>query len=74
MGALGRFVRSLVPGNDRELAATQYAGRESASDEAARKRRERHRKNAGRAAAKGEQWQTRDRAQDGRGTWYRPAR
>ncbi|MFE7072689.1 hypothetical protein ACFU96_21665 [Streptomyces sp. NPDC057620] len=29
-------------GNDRELAATQYAGRESATDRAARLRRERH--------------------------------
>lgn len=42
--AARNFGRSLKPGNDRELAATQYAGRESASDAAARKRRERHRK------------------------------
>lgn len=37
------FARSLLPGNDHELAATQYAGRESATDRAARKRRENHR-------------------------------
>ncbi|NUR04232.1 MAG: hypothetical protein HOY79_49350 [Streptomyces sp.] len=36
------FVASLKPGNDHELAATQYAGRESASDRAARIRREKH--------------------------------
>lgn len=35
----------LAPGNDRELAATQYAGRESATDRAARRRREDHHKN-----------------------------
>lgn len=43
MGRLGNFVRSLTPGNDHQLAATQYAGRESASEKAARKRREGHR-------------------------------
>ncbi|MBP5931843.1 hypothetical protein F3K39_28325 [Streptomyces sp. LBUM 1479] len=37
------FARSLIPGNDHQLAATQYAGRESATDRAARKRREGHR-------------------------------
>jgi hypothetical protein len=33
----------LRPGNDRQLAATQYAGRESATESAARTRREKHR-------------------------------
>lgn len=33
----------LAGGNDHQLAATQYAGRESASDQAARRRREKHR-------------------------------
>ncbi|NNN36071.1 hypothetical protein HLK59_38070 [Streptomyces sp. S3(2020)] len=33
------FLRSLLPGDDRELAVRQYAGRESATDEAARKQR-----------------------------------
>ncbi|MGW2951569.1 hypothetical protein [Streptomyces eurythermus] len=42
MGAK-EFLESLRPGNDRKLAATQYAGRTSASDTAAAKRRERHR-------------------------------
>lgn len=37
------FARSLMPGNDHQLAATQYAGRESATDRAARVRAEQHR-------------------------------
>jgi hypothetical protein len=37
------FARSLMPGNDHQLAAEQYAGRESATDRAARVRAERHR-------------------------------
>lgn len=37
------FLSWLVGGNDRQLAATQYEGRESASGRAARLRRERHR-------------------------------
>ncbi|MFE7236110.1 hypothetical protein ACFVAF_36960 [Streptomyces sp. NPDC057596] len=62
MGAFGNFLRSLTPGNDRELAATQYAGRESASGRAARKRREGHRRTGvNRAAQQGEQWERRDR-------------
>ncbi|MEU2426926.1 hypothetical protein ABZ619_38940 [Streptomyces sp. NPDC007851] len=43
MGAFGNLIRSLTPGNDRELAATQYRGQESASAEASRLRAERHR-------------------------------
>jgi hypothetical protein len=42
MGAR-EFFRSLKPGNDQELAAEQYAGQESASERAARIRREQHR-------------------------------
>lgn len=38
MGAR-EFLRSLLPGHDHRLAVALYAGRESASDEAARKRR-----------------------------------
>jgi hypothetical protein len=61
-------------GNDRQLAATKYAGRESASDSAARGRRTSHRNSgANRAARKGQAWEDRDRKQDKRGTWYRPA-
>ena len=37
------FARSLMPGNDHELAATRYADRESATDQAASLRREQHR-------------------------------
>ncbi|MGW2938604.1 hypothetical protein ACWDA7_44135 [Streptomyces sp. NPDC001156] len=48
--------------NDHERAATQYAGRESASDRAARKRRENHRrKGVQRAARAGEHWEEQDR-------------
>lgn len=57
MSALGRFVRSLIPGNDHQLAARDYADRESASDEAARKRRERHRRSITKAAKKGSAWE-----------------
>ncbi|SFY52075.1 hypothetical protein [Streptomyces sp. F-1] len=38
MGFLDRLL-----GNDHQRAAEKYAGRESASDQAARKRREKHR-------------------------------
>lgn len=41
--SLRDFARSLKPGNDRELAATQYADRESSTDRASRVRREQHR-------------------------------
>lgn len=47
----------LRPGNDHQLAATQYAGRESASAAAARKRRESHRKGVAKAAKKGSAWE-----------------
>ncbi|MCX4703890.1 hypothetical protein [Streptomyces sp. NBC_01373] len=46
------FLSWLVPGNDHQLAATQYEGRESASDRAARRRREDHHKNLTRNARK----------------------
>jgi hypothetical protein len=55
----------LRPGNDRELARTRYAGRESASDEAARKRRESHRRSGAQKAAKaGQEWT------DRRSNWF----
>lgn len=66
--ALGNLGRSLKPGNDHQLAATQYAGRESASDEAARKRRERHQATAAKAASKGQRWEAKDRKRDKRGS------
>lgn len=62
-------------GDDHQRAATQYAGRESASDRASRKRRESyHRSGVQRAARQGQAWDDRDRQQDRRGRWYRPAR
>jgi hypothetical protein len=64
MGRLGNFVRSLAPGDDRQLAKDLSAQR-SAS----------HRnRGAGRAADDGQAWEDNDRKQDRRGTWYRPAR
>ncbi|MFJ1650080.1 hypothetical protein ACIOC2_01430 [Streptomyces sp. NPDC088337] len=56
MGFLDRFL-----GSDRELAATKYTGRESASDRAARRRREGHRRNLTRTAREGQAWEDRDR-------------
>lgn len=67
MGFLDRLF-----GNDHERATTQYAGRESASDEAARRRREGHRRNVTKAARQGQAWEDRDRARDRKGgtrTW-----
>lgn len=52
--------------SDAELAA-RYEGRESASDEAARKRRENHRRHIPDAAAKGQAWEDADRAAERRG-------
>jgi hypothetical protein len=64
MGRLGNFVRSLAPGDDRQLAA-----------DLSTQRRASHRsRGAARAARAGQGWEDRDRAQDKRGTWYRPAR
>ena len=72
MSLLGRL---FGVGNDRQLAATKYAGRESASDSAARGRRAGHRNGgAARAARAGRAWEDADREQDKRGIWYRPAR
>ncbi|PZT70167.1 hypothetical protein DN402_31610 [Streptomyces sp. SW4] len=63
-----------VFGNDQQRADTRYAGQESATDRAARKRREGHRRSINSAAAQGQAWEDRDRAQDRQGRWYRPAR
>jgi hypothetical protein len=49
-------------GNDHERAKTQYKGRESASQAAARARRNGHRnRGAARAARAGQDWETQDR-------------
>jgi len=86
MGAFGNFVRSLVGGNDHELAATQYAGRESASAAAARKtaereqraaerRRQQHRSSGIREASRAsERWEAGDRRRQRTGaSWNRTA-
>lgn len=52
-------------GDDRQLADTQYSGRESASDKATRKRREGHRSSIAKTAAKGERWEQQDRRRFG---------
>lgn len=49
---IGKFVRSLKPGDDRALAARDYAGQQSASEKAAADRRRRHRKEVAEMAAK----------------------
>lgn len=62
-------------GNDHERAATKYAGQESASEQAARQRRESYRRSGvAKAARAGQAWEDRDRQQDRRGGWYRRAR
>jgi len=67
MGILDRLL-----GNDHERAA-RYDG-PSASETAAAKRREGHRRNVTRAARQGQAWEDRDRAQDRKGGWFRAAR
>ncbi|MFB7597232.1 hypothetical protein [Streptomyces sp. NPDC056160] len=67
MGFLDRLI-----GNDQQRAATQYAGRESATDRTARQRRAGHRRSVPKAARQGQAWEDRDRAQDRKGGWYRP--
>ncbi|MET8475416.1 hypothetical protein ABZY90_19630 [Streptomyces sp. NPDC006422] len=52
--------------SDAELAA-RYEGRESASEEAARKRRASHHRHVPAAAAEGQTWEDKDRAADRRG-------
>ncbi|WP_129307975.1 hypothetical protein [Streptomyces sp. L2] len=62
-------------GRDRQLAATRYVGRESASDRAARQRRDNHKRTGARDAARaGQAWEDRDRAAERGRRWYRPAR
>ena len=53
----------LRPGNDQQLAA-----------DLAQKRRVSRSRSATRAARKGQAWEDKDRQQDRKGTWYRPAR
>ena len=59
------FLSWLRPGNDHELARTQYADRESASDEAARKERARRSRAATKADRQGQAWADRHRRRFG---------
>lgn len=55
-------------GNDRKRAAEKYAGRESATDRATRKRREAYwRTGVRQADRQGQKWEDADRAADRRG-------
>ncbi|MFF4672382.1 hypothetical protein ACFY1C_21400 [Streptomyces sp. NPDC001279] len=59
-------------GNDRAMAESTYNGRESASEKAARKRREGHHRGARTADRKGQAWEDAERTrQDRRGWWSR---
>lgn len=60
---LGNFLRSLAPGDDRQLAA-----------DLSTQRRASHRRSIGKAAAKGQAWEDRDRQQERGNRWYRAAR
>ncbi|MCM1972302.1 hypothetical protein [Streptomyces sp. G1] len=61
MGFLDRIL-----GDDQQRAA-RFEGRESASETAARKRREGHRRSIAKTAAKGQAWEERDRKRERRG-------
>lgn len=56
-------------GNDRELAATKYAGQPSATDTAHADRRTRHFRDAKKADAEGAKWEAEERARQDR--WSR---
>jgi hypothetical protein len=59
-------------GSDRDLAADRYAGRESATESAARQRRSGHRRSIGRIAREGQAWEDHDRQQYPSTTsWFR---
>lgn len=53
-------------GNDREMAATTYSDRKSASQEASDKRRARHRANATTTYRKGQAWEDAERERQDR--------
>ncbi|MGW3274839.1 hypothetical protein ACWDFH_25710 [Streptomyces kronopolitis] len=60
-----------VVGNDRTLASTTYSGRESASERAARRRRQGHHRSAVAADRQGQAWADAERARQDRGSWWR---
>lgn len=59
MGLFGRLL-----GNDQQRAATKYAGRESATQQAARSRRQGHRRSILGTARAGQRWEDADRQQE----------
>lgn len=61
----------LVGGNDRELAETRYAGRESASARAARKRRAKYHRNVTKTDRKGQAWEDKSRSREVGTDWFR---
>lgn len=66
--AFGISLGSLRGGNDRELAATKYAGRPSATDTARAANRRSHFRGAKAADAKGAAWEAKERQKD---RWWR---
>ncbi|MFC8361114.1 hypothetical protein ACFUIY_14725 [Streptomyces griseorubiginosus] len=72
--AIANLGRSLKPGNDAELARTQYAGRESASERAASRTFGRPSRNAREADQQGQAWEEADRRRHGATAWYRGRR
>ncbi len=59
MGFLDRLL-----GNDQQRAATRYAGRESATQQATRQRRTSHRRSILGTARQGQAWEDQDRADE----------
>ena len=76
MSALGNFVRSLIPGNDQQLADTQYADRTSASDRGApSKTFGKPARTTRDADRQGQAWEARNRRQYPSNTsWFRSTR
>ena len=62
--AFGISLGGLLGGNDRELAATKYADRASATDTARAARRAGHHRAAQRADAQGAAWEAGERRKD----------
>lgn len=58
--SVGKFVRSLIPGDDRALAARDYAGRKSATQEGREARQRRHRRLVAEESAKNREEANRD--------------
>jgi hypothetical protein len=66
--AFGISLGGLLGGNDRQLAATKYAGKTSATETARAARRARHFRNAKEADAQGAAWERREQLRQDRWT------